>query len=950
MAARSETLLRYIRRLAIRTEPSEASDAALLGRFIADRDEQAFAALVNRHAALVFQVCWRILGDVHDAQDAFQATFLVLARKADTVHPPEMLPGWLHGVARRVALKARAARAEQPSAGASRASPPIDPRPDPMAELSARELLAIVDEEVRRLAEVYRLPVILCCLEGRSQEEAAQQLGWTKGSVKGRLERGRARLRERLARRGLMLSAVLTAAEVSRGAASALPMTRLTSSTIQGAMAFAARQTPEAGVVSAAAVAGARDFLRSMGLLRLKIAVGLMLATSLVAAGVVTYRTTSLPPRTSLVTPSPFASANDLGPTEQATVGPKEKEGRRESADTPIEVRGRVFDPRGKPFAGARLYVAYSPRRYEPEAIAHWPVYPVRATSGTDGRFRFRFTRSELDERYLDASRPVVVAAADGLGLDWSEIGARATDADLALRLVKDLPLEGRILDADRRPVAGATVFVRELRGQNAPGDGNRGLDAVKYCRGPLPGQGRVTTAADGRFRLAGVGRDRFVTLLVEGPAIPATVVTAVTRPAEETSSQPMPGTFVDFRIAASRSIQGVVRDRVTGAALAGVKISAPGISFSTIAATYTDEEGRYQLLGLPRGSEYVVLAQSQSGPPYFTVQKRVPELPGAGPLRADFEMSHGIPLRGRVSDPTTGGPPKRATIEYYPLACNPRGAALSQRDRLAAASSAPVRTDGSYSLTVLPGPGVVLVAASPRDSYASALLDERELVNLSNDERDHGGGSWVRIATGAGGWSRRNVDRYNALALIAPDERAESVALDFTLQPAIPLRGTVVGPDGEPLAGVRVSGLTSMPDTEVLTGASFTIEGRNPRGTRTLAFHDQEKGLGKVVTVRGDETRPLTVQLEPCGAVVGRFVDKAGRPAPGVAVRLTYAGQALAVEARTDRQGRFRAELVPGLSYELRMLSAHRLLRRPGAIEAGLGRITDLGDLPLGE
>src|SRR5262249_24383847 len=133
---------------------------------------------------------------------------------------------------------------------------PCPTSPDPLDELSARELLLILDEEVQRLPEAYRLPVLLCCLEGRTQEEAARQLGWTRGSVKGRLERGRARLQKQLARRGLLLSAALAVVEVSRGAL--LPV----GETVQAALAFAARL--EATGVSAEVALLAQEGVKSM--------------------------------------------------------------------------------------------------------------------------------------------------------------------------------------------------------------------------------------------------------------------------------------------------------------------------------------------------------------------------------------------------------------------------------------------------------------------------------------------------------------------------------------------------------------------------------------------------------------------------------------------------------------------------------------------------------------
>src|SRR5262245_34538385 len=127
MAAGPETLLRYVCRLVVPSEPDAATDPALLGRFVAERDEGAFTALVDRHGPLVLHVCRRVLGDAHGAEDAFQAVFLILARKAAAVHPREALAAWLHGVARRVALKARSARVRRLREARPPGAPPADP-------------------------------------------------------------------------------------------------------------------------------------------------------------------------------------------------------------------------------------------------------------------------------------------------------------------------------------------------------------------------------------------------------------------------------------------------------------------------------------------------------------------------------------------------------------------------------------------------------------------------------------------------------------------------------------------------------------------------------------------------------------------------------------------------------------------------------------------------------
>jgi RNA polymerase sigma factor (sigma-70 family) len=217
MAANLAHLVGHLRRVACPPGLKGDTDAALLNRFIQQRDEAAFEALVRRHGPMVHRLCRRVTGDATDADDAFQAAFLILARRASTIRRPDSLAAWLHGVAYRAAHKARGSRRPTRELVAE----PIDRQPDPLDELTARELVTLLDEEVRQLPEAYRLPVVLYYLEGRTLEEVACLLGWTRGMVKGRLERARARMQARLTRRGLALSAALAALGLTQGPAAA---------------------------------------------------------------------------------------------------------------------------------------------------------------------------------------------------------------------------------------------------------------------------------------------------------------------------------------------------------------------------------------------------------------------------------------------------------------------------------------------------------------------------------------------------------------------------------------------------------------------------------------------------------------------------------------------------------------------------------------------------------
>ena len=210
-SAQAGLVLEHLRRLDVRPR-TLAPDAELLDRFAAARDQAAFADLVRRHGPMVLGVCRTVLRHEQDAEDAFQATFLVLARKADSIRRREAVAGWLCEVAHRIAARAQAETARR-RAREQKVTPM--PAADPTQDMTLRDLRRVLSEELQRLPERYRVPLVLCYLEGRTHTDAAAQLGCGKDTFRGRLDRGREHLRRRLGRRGIALSAVLCAAAVA---------------------------------------------------------------------------------------------------------------------------------------------------------------------------------------------------------------------------------------------------------------------------------------------------------------------------------------------------------------------------------------------------------------------------------------------------------------------------------------------------------------------------------------------------------------------------------------------------------------------------------------------------------------------------------------------------------------------------------------------------------------
>jgi RNA polymerase sigma factor (sigma-70 family) len=327
MAVRRLTEVLQNLRASILDDAGRVCDGDLLAQFVERQDHAAFAALVQRHSAMVWGVCRRVVGHHHDSEDAFQATFLVLARKAACVRPRHMVANWLHGVALRTALKAkvmaakRQVREKQISAM---------PEPAAAAQPSWAELEALIDQELAALPDKYRIALLLCDLEGKTGRVAARQLQIPEGTLAGRLRTARVLLARRLARHGLALSGGTLATMISEHAASACAPPALVSMTIKTATLLAAATTGTAGMVSVNVAALMKGVIQSMLLTKLKTVLAGFVVLGIAAAGggVLSHQASAgqqftATQRHSEAVPGPPSAAHGRAPAEVIEPKPK---------------------------------------------------------------------------------------------------------------------------------------------------------------------------------------------------------------------------------------------------------------------------------------------------------------------------------------------------------------------------------------------------------------------------------------------------------------------------------------------------------------------------------------------------------------------------------------------------------------------------------------------------
>ncbi len=917
---RSEASLKHLRTLWNEGAISSLGDRELLARFVAhtgDAAEAAFAALMERHAPMVLLVCRQMLGDEHDAQDACQATFLVLAKKARSIKKPEALGSWLHGVALRVSAKAKTAAArrrshERQGVHMVARSESDWPGADPCPELH---------EEIARLPERYRLPVVLCYLEGLTHDQAARKLGWPLGTVESRLARARGRLRRRLEHRGAMPGVALLGARSLADLAKTTVSSGWIEATARSATQFAAGETA-AAVASANVAFLTRETLNMMTLSQIKLAIACSLAAVAVATGVVAVvravpAATSQPPLIAAIQPGPPAAERAKPPEPPV-------------APVTIKVRGRVLDPAGRPLQGSRLWLAFQGTDWT------WSnrVPEVRATSGADGRFEF--TVSDNDPEVSRALRMTsgwpdgfgdiqILASADGFGPAWTPLAAIKTEIELRL-VPDDIPIEGRLLTLEGHPIVGATVKTQMVE------DAARSKTTFGAPSGFFQS---ATTDAEGRFRLTGFGRGRRVMLGFAGGGIKREEVQAVTGtfPADHPTrfrGIAQVGPKFEHLCKPGKSIEGVVRDLDTGAALPGITVRA---EFGGYAWATTDQNGRYRIEGLDSSPTRRMTASARGGDqPYLTSERTVNDKAGYDTMAVDFSLLKGVVVTGRMTDRATGKP-VQAWVGYAAMRDNPHWSRAPGFTQVPGIGNGyrpihyvPAMADGSYRLVTLPGKGfLVAFIQYQSDRFLPAGVPNKRKPGAPADALD------VHYDTVPFELFPSNFPAVKEID-IAPG--TEAITRDLTFDSGVTRIGTVVDSEGHPLEGTTtMAGETreQFYRLNAIDGSKFTVYGlfRDPKLYRTVIFRNEARGLGTTLRVDGSDAGPINVRLDPLASLTGRLVDESGKPRKDAEMRLLriveepYVGAngefSPPLRATTDGDGRFRIDgIIPGTAYWL--------------------------------
>ena len=825
------------------------TDRQLIERFNGQRDatgEAAFAALVTRHGPMILHVCRQRLGDRHHSEDAFQAVFFVLARKARSIRDPDLLGNWLYGVARRTARKAKAqlARRREREEGHAMRCPRsgMGNLVEPMVQSSemqvlAREQAEILYSEIDRLPAPFRWPVVLCYLEGLTLDEAARRLGCPPGTARSRLARACDKLRRGLTRRGVALSAAALVAALSPRSAGASVSSPLCDITTRAAISFAAGQagSPVAAVL-------ANHVMRSMLLLVLRLVAMTLLFLGAVAASVM-YGNDSL-----AIKDQPLKTP--VGQAPQLATKPDPK------APGRMTVTGRVLDPNGKPMKGASVDLVTRPREVRVAASETDPNFIILGHDETDGDGRFRL--DTLRTSSIEFYRVFALGTAPGFALGWADLNPDADQPRADFRLLPEQVIRIKLVDVSGMPAVGVEVRVQSMGRYNDKGE----FDGASLSEGP-PREIRAwprpaKTDDHGKFELSGIGRDLAVSLSVRDLRFARQIMNIQTDSSAASKE-------ITLALQPARIIEGRVLAADTGKPIPSAVVSVATRVQNEHANGYftakfrADAEGRFHLNPIA-GEQFTLSAFPTNGEPYLVPQDKLNWVKGAVKASHDIKLPRGILLRGKVTEKETGRPLPRSSIQYVPFGHAEN--MLSGWHAIVASQD-----DGSYQIAVAPGKGHLLIFG-PTPDY---VLEEFGSNRLSSDKP---GGT-----------------RFRTHAIIAYELKAgdQPPAVNASLRRGVTLVGRVEGPDGQTVTEAFV--LTTLrveptspswrPDHGILVrDGRFELHGLAPEATTRINVLDPGHEWGASVDLSGSRAgEDLTIRLQPCGRAKARFVGPDGKP-----------------------------------------------------------------------
>jgi RNA polymerase sigma factor (sigma-70 family) len=876
-------------------ERNQRSDFELLDAYARGGDSAAFEALVRRHGPVVLATCRRVLPGA-DADDAFQATFLALSKHAPRIRTA--VGGWLVSVAHRAAVRMRAAAQRRAEVEANHNGPSDEPR-DP----SWRESCAILHQELDAMPDGYRRPLVLCYLAGLTRDEAARELGVSAETVKGRLERGRIRLRKRLARRGISLTAGLIGVAVAESSASAIPA-RLVRAAI-------AEPTPAVAAIARAAVDASTSWLRWAG-------AGLAAAVLIsgVALGLPGDKPLDDSKKDKMPAP-PRAAKADAKPEK-----PTEVQNRT--------ITGTVVDPAGKPVAGAEI--VFLPIEGKPT---------IAAKSGDDGKFSATVV--------LKSPGAWMFARVPGFGSNFL-MPAGNTPADVTFALVKDAPIRGRVVTTEGKPVAGVAVNVIHIRGteeksldkflagwlKRDPYDQHLAVrGTVHWGEGPrdLP-DGRhvygMTTGPDGAFEITNVGSERIVTLSVRGPGIAYSQPLVVTRTGfdaapynraskEQERQEGENGlgyhpTFLspnaDIVVEAEKPIRGTVTALDTGKPLAGatVRLRSGWRLRLPEPSAKTDANGRFEIHGARKNANYELYVNRVVDQGLLGRTVKVRDTEALSPITADIALARGIVLSGRVLDTSTGKAvpgfccvgvlfdnefvkkPEFSTPDCYDFANT--------------------NADGVFR-TVVP-PGSILLMGGPHPTGGKQDVQFKyQQQKPDPDYPDYFDKTLSGFRSPGGGVTIMQ-GMYCKVLKLQPD--LKEFTADVILKPASEFRVRVVDASGKSVTKFVAAGTTSREwmHAESHDGDTGVVYDLDPKHPRVVAVFDPASGQVGTMSLKGEEKQPAEIKLGPAAAIKGRAVTPTGEPLKSTRLLISYLDRPVEeIDRAWHSQGEYRGQIV---------------------------------------